>query len=651
MASGRIKNPESIDALDIALARSADSSEARALIEKQSRLIDTQEELARTDMRHRGWQIIGERVGAMLKAMTVIVGLLVLFGITSFFWTAHKANGMVMDPFSVPPTMERQGLSGAVVAQQLLDKIAALEMQTQSARAASSYENSLSDSKGVVVPYAGVSLGELRREARDWLGSENHVSGDVVQLAGGRVAINYRTLGQSGRVEGLEKDFDALLQQAAQQVFKATQPYRYGIWRSRDVAPTAELREIFTALTRSTDPREVAWGYHGLANGVATSNAERRAYYEKAFAARPNFLPAYSNLPYYFAAEGQDEAAHRAFAKSSAVLGGGADDYAASHAKHYSLSAQSNLADYEGDFTAAARLMSESSGFVADSINTAFGPFSAAAAWAKAHDFPSARAQLAAAGYLDPQRRAEAEKIAGPQESVDLLRAMASDNYPSQAQGWTALMRTYQAAADAASEPKARKDLIDSVSSVRPALALSLARSGRLAEARAAITPLSNDDDRALRIRAFIAALARDPAADRMFAAAAARMPSLPAAQMLWAEAKVRTGDAAGAIEHAAAAAKLGPNAADNLYWWGKALMAQGKAAEAAAKFAEAARHTPHWGALHLDWAGALWQSGKRGAAVERLRAASNMALSPPDKARLMAMVRSANRQIVESRQ
>ena len=158
-------------------------------------------------------------------------------------------------------------------------------------------------------------------------------------------------------------------------------------------------------------------------------------------------------------------------------------------------------------------------------------------------------------------------------------------------------------------------------------------------------------DDGALRIRAFIAALARDPAADTMFAAAAARTPSLPLAQMLWAEAKVRTGDPAAALDHATAAARLGPNAASNYYWWGKALLALHRPDEAAAKFAEAARHSPQWGALHLERAEALWQSGKRGPAVEALRAASNMALNQADRARLMRMVRSANRQILEMKQ
>ena len=134
MATKRVKYPESLDAIDIALARAVDSDEARALLEKQARLIDSQETLSRADLRHRGWQIIGEQIAAFLKAMTVAVGLLALFLIASFLWSAHKSSGMVMDPFNVPATMSGQGLTGAVVAQQLLDKVSALENGTQSAR-------------------------------------------------------------------------------------------------------------------------------------------------------------------------------------------------------------------------------------------------------------------------------------------------------------------------------------------------------------------------------------------------------------------------------------------------------------------------------------------------------------------------------------
>ena len=53
-------------------------------------------------------------------------------------------------------------------------------------------------------------------------------------------------------------------------------------------------------------------------------------------------------------------------------------------------------------------------------------PFLTAEAWADAHDFERARAALAAAGMLDPVRRAAAEKIAGAQLDLAGLRAIAT---------------------------------------------------------------------------------------------------------------------------------------------------------------------------------------------------------------------------------
>src|SRR3954468_22093383 len=159
MATRRVQNPDTIDPLDIAMHKARDSGEARSLLEKQARLIDTQEVLAKADLTHRHWQIISERIGAALKALTVAAGLMVLTAIGVFLWSAHQARGMVVDAFSVPPEMERSGMTGAVVASELLDKVSALEAQTQSARAQSSYEDSWSDSKGVEVPYTGVSIG------------------------------------------------------------------------------------------------------------------------------------------------------------------------------------------------------------------------------------------------------------------------------------------------------------------------------------------------------------------------------------------------------------------------------------------------------------------------------------------------------------
>lgn len=650
MARKRVKNPESLDAIDIAMARAVDSDEARMLLEKQARLIDSQETLTRADLRHRGWQIIGERVAALLKAMTVLVGFLLLLGIASFFWTASRASGMVMDPFTVPPALDRQGLTGAVVAQQLLDKIATLENGTQSARASSSYENSWSDSMGVAVPYAGVSLGELRREARDWLGSERHLSGEVVQLAGGKIAISFRNGQSAGRIEGDGRDFNALLDKAALLVFQETQPYRHAIWLSRNGGKTEDLRTIFTKLSRSNDERERLWGLHGLAGSVAETEAESLAIYRRALELDPKFLPAIGNLPHYAKRAGNDENAYRLFAKSVVALKAGQDDYNPSHAMSYGLSAQSRVAEYEGDLLRAAQFMSDSVAYKADAVNTALRPFLAASAWGKAHDFSAARDELAAAGYLDSARRASIEEMFGKQDSVRLILATATDDHAVRAREMVMLIDDHLRAAAAAPDATTRQASIYAADFYRPDAALAYARAGRLREATSIIGPLPATNDGAFRARSFIAMLSRDPAADRMFAAAAARTPSLPAAQMLWAEGKVRTGRPAEALAHAEAAARLGTNAADNYLWWGRALLALYQPREAVEKIALAAKHAPAWGGARLDWAKALWQTGDRGGSAAQLKEASARTLSDADRARLRRMVASAKRQLSRGR-
>ena len=637
--------PDTTDSIDIAMGRARGSDQARDLLTSQSHLIFTQELLARADLRHRGWQIIGERVGAILKIMTAVVGALVLIGISAVLWSAHRASGMVMDPFSVPPALASQGLSGAVVAQQLLDKIAALESGTQSARAASSYENSLSDSKGVVVPYAGVSLGELRREARDWLGSENHVSGDVVQLPGERIAISFRTLGESGRVEGNQADLNALLDQTALSVFKATQPYRHAIWLFRKGATTTDqFRTIFAQLGRSSDLRDRVWALHGMANMASSSDEESKAYEERALKLRPGFLPALSNVPYYSQRAGHDEEAYRLWVTSAKGFAAGEDDYTPSHAKHYGLNAESNAAALKGDLTKAAELSSESAEYMADAPNTAYGPFGAALAWSLAHDFPKARAQLAAAGDLDPARRAEAEKLNGPLASLSELLAIATDDFATQASDTLVLMARLRRDAATATDARTRNSNLASVDGLRPLAAVLLAQAGRTREAQAMIAPSPATNDSALRARAFVAALARDPSADRLFAAAAARTPSLPAAQAMWAEALLRTGRNAEAETHSREALKLGPNSAEAQRLLGEALLAQRKPADAERAFAAAARLEPQWGVVQMRWAEALWRLGKHDEVRARLAAAARMALNPADRALLGTMTRKAKR-------
>lgn len=636
--AGNGEDADSIDGVDLALALAHGSTEARALIEKQSRLIDAQETLARADLKHRGWQIIGERVGSLIKALTALVGILILLGVASFLWSASRASGMVVDAFSVPPAMDRQGLTGAVVAGQLLDKVTAIEASTESARAPSSYENSWSDTDGVVVPYTGVSLGELRRDARAWLGSETHLRGEVVQLGGGQIVIAFRAGKASGRVEGNQAEFDAVLEQAAAAIFKATQPYRYVVWLGRSGGNPAEATQILTTLSRSPDLKEKLWAMHGLALNAGT-DAEAKAIYQRALRLRPDFLPAIGNMPIYDLAAGQEEEAYKLRQRAAAAYRVGQPDYNPAHAATYALDSEADVAKFKGDLQGEARMRAEAVDQVAATNVVAVRPFSAALAHATIHDFAAARATLAAAGYLDPARLADVEIKYGKQRSLKMLHAIATGDSAVRVAEFKAMIASLQQSASVASAFASQASAEELINSFRPNLATALARIGRWQEAEAVIAPMPDDHDAAIRARGLIAAYAgRDSQSDTLFARAVARTPSLPAGHYAWAEALLLRGDTTRSIEQARLASQKGPRWAEPLKLWGDALSKQRNPKDAAAKYAAAAERAPRWGQLHMRWASALWRLGKRDEARAKLRAAARMDLSDADRVHLRGM-------------
>jgi Tfp pilus assembly protein PilF len=638
VASVANQKNDSVDALGIALAQSHGSDEARALLEKHSRLIDAQEVLARADLRHRGWQIIGERVGALIKGLTALVGILILVGIASFLWSASRASGMVVDAFSVPPPMDRQGLTGAVVAGQLLDEVIAIEASTESARAPSSYENSWSDTDGVVVPYTGVSLGQLRRDARAWLGSETHLKGEVVQLGGGRIGIAFRAGKASGRVEGKEAEFDAVLKRAAATVFKTTQPYRYVVWLGRNGGNPAEADQVLTTLARSSDLRERLWAMHALALNAST-NAEAKAIYQRALRLRPDFLPAIGNMPIYALAAGQEEEAYKLRQRATAAYQAGQPDYNPLHAASYALESEASAAEMKGDLQSAARMRAEAVDQVAAANVVATRPFNAAEAHAAVHDFAAAQATLAAAGYLDPARRADVEAKYGPQLRLKQLLAIAADDSGVRAAELQTTIAALRQSASRATAFASQAAAEESINLLRPTLAIALARAGHWGDAEAVIAPMPANHDAAIRARGLIAAYAgRGTQSDALFARAVARTPSLPAGHYAWAEALLLRGDTRRAIEQARLANHNGPRWAEPLKLWGDALVAKRNYKEASAKYAAAAERAPRWGRLHMRWASTLWRLGKRDEARARLRAASAMDLSEADRRHLATM-------------
>ena len=140
--------PDSTDPVEVAMAAAADDPAARQIVRsmltKQDRLFDAQiSQLGRQRWRDGFFALLC--AGLFLAAAT-------------FFWSAWRADGIVLAPFGVPPALAERGVTGTVVASQLLDRLTAMQAETTSIRPASNYGDDWSNKIKVDLPYAGVSI-------------------------------------------------------------------------------------------------------------------------------------------------------------------------------------------------------------------------------------------------------------------------------------------------------------------------------------------------------------------------------------------------------------------------------------------------------------------------------------------------------------
>ena len=241
-----------------------------ALADKQSAFIDTQQHHAHEqykNIRLRNWE---QRFGLLLRIATGFVGLAIAAGLVLMIWEAAHADGLVIESFSVPPDLAAKGITGQVLASQMLDKLTTMQNATGSLRPAKSYSNNWGDDLKVEIPDTGVSFGEAYRFLRGRLGHETRISGEVYWVDK-NITVTVRAAGESGAAfTGPQSDLNALIQKASEQVYSNTQPYRYANYLDHyapmlGAAPRSEEAEvIFKRLTGNPSPQEQGWAWLGL---------------------------------------------------------------------------------------------------------------------------------------------------------------------------------------------------------------------------------------------------------------------------------------------------------------------------------------------------------------------------------------------------
>ena len=623
-------NPAAIAAALDAARGSADvAGRAAVFLEKQSLLTDLQiEDLKREDML-RHWSLRVRHISDVMKlafqfAVAFIVLAVALF-IGEAVWSAAHDNGLVVEAFDVPPDLAARGLTGQVVAGQILDKLAGMQNATASARPADSYSSNWGNDFKVQIPDTGISVGEFYRYLRGWLGNETHITGEVYRTASG-IAVTARKSGDPGETFlGKEADLDKLIQQAALSVYAHTQPYRYAAFVSANSTPAgnSEARRIYDLLVTDPSPRERAWAYVGLTNlaMVDVDIDEAVDDCRKALAIDPDLAVAGVNLEGGEILLGHAEAALEvARTQVRAFDNGRAHDLSTRAAAILDADEHANLAGYLGDMGEAARWSTREATLPDYSNKAANAQLSVAGDLAQMHDGQGARRIWQ---HLAPTK--------DPATLANRLgnRALA-DFFLENWNAVIAAREPFEKSTEATVGPLAR--LIEERQE-RPAVAYAMARAGDMKGAMALIAPAPADCYACLRMRGLIDMVRKDwGASEYWFSRAVREAPDLPFAYAEWGQMLSAKGDYDGAIEKFRAANLKGPHFADPLEMWGEALMAKNRSDLALAKFEEANKYAPNWGRLHLKWGEALVYAGQRGEARKQFAIAARLELSEGDK-------------------
>ena len=593
-----------------ARSRAAGDRDAKldAFLEMQTELVGLQKEHLHEQrelvLSRLRWGRFSDRIKAGLQVMTGLVGLFIVIAIAAMAWQAHDDHGVSIEAFSVPPDLAQRGLPGQVVASELLDRLSELQSKTVTRRPAASYADDWGRDIKVEIPETGVSIGELNRYLRDWLGGETRITGEVVRTPAG-LAVTARAGAAAGRrFEGPEADLDKLIGLAAESVYAQTQPYRYAVY----LASTGRADQALVAYRRLAEtgaPEDRPWAYVGW--GAVLME-------------RGDFEGAVGLIRKALALEGSNDAA-----------GAGGQLFAAlhllSHWQDELANAPHDARPHMVDFAVGDNRWQVAHPVVADTLQEGGignDTFLSVMALSRSHDI---------SGALRVARGSHLVGTTDPTVLVNYLMTTNAAGFATFAyDDWPGVERGVR------SSPQANPGIRIRFNSAMLANAASV--EGRTAEAEALIAPTPIDCDICVDARAVIAARKGDwAAAWRWIDMLEARTPQIPFAPTDHGKLLLDHGDTDAAIAELAKAHRISPHFADPLELWGEALMKKGDFAGAAAKFAEADRSAPRWGRNHMLRGEALMLSGRYREARAELEAANGMDLTKPDRAALNVLL------------
>jgi hypothetical protein len=540
----------------LALA-SASREKADDFLERQSALAEMQMENLRLqndnllkqdefELSHLRFRRVSDYARFALEIAGFLVVLLLVCGLGTMVWNATQDRDLVVDAFSVPADTAQSGMTGDVLAGRVLDALGHMQADTYSlTQGAGSYRSNDSKQVRIEIPSTGISLGELNRYLREWLGHETHVAGALVHTPKG-LALTIRYGAAPGStVEG--SSLDTLIGQAAERLYAASRPLRYADYLGTH-GRFAEAEAVIVPLAGRGSPQERALAY--LSWGTLLYQ-EGDAYGEMEKSRIATELDPANAAAWYQIDAGAFNASHRETAVRaeetvlSLIKAGKAVDLNPDMASSLLATLETDLAIDKGDSHGAIAQCQSGLSYALDCATQFLVNYEL-----HDHNIREARRLSALIPTLDRDGK--------PNPGLSFAQSWIA----SAEQNWTAEI-ALEKKTDQLFAGRTRGSW-DRHTQLWPALAEAMARGGDIAGAETLIDKTQIDCDSCVITRGTIAAVGHKwTAADHWFALVSARTPSLPYADEAWGEALLWSGNKAEAKKQFEIAAQLDLSAAD----------------------------------------------------------------------------------------
>ncbi len=593
---------EAFAAAVAAIASRQDPGVARkteVFLEKQAQLLDTQREhledehaLRLEHLAHQRHLLRGQRLGQAIRiGFQVVIALVVIvigIGVALMLHDAFTSHSVVIDAFDAPATLAARGVTGKVLAGDVLDELTRLQNATAGGPAAGfkrSLSNAWSNQLTVEVPETGVSLAELSQMLRARFGHDVHIGGAVVQTDSGGLALTVRGDGFAAKTfVGGADSLQQLTAQAAQYLYAQSEPALWGAYLQQ-TGRCPEALDFVRSAYDTADPQYRPTLLYDEAVCVLDTGgplSEIIALLDQARTLDPDFsLDSYLSEQSLSVAYGDEEQAWRIGQKIAPL---------AAHRQPLQRAFFESQSDgLNRDFSALRGLMVE---FLQDTSGGGFPRPTAHLLLANAevalHDPDAAEVALQSAPQNTPGERRAATVIRG------LIADERGDSVTAAQQ--------LEAASAGIADPLGRNSLFPRLVGAGTGCVIAPIEE-KAGHPEKADALLANADAAHLtdcqRFRGDILDHRGDWAgAQQAYTAAVALAPDLPAGYYSWGVALARHDDLVGAVAKLQAANQRGPHWADPLKAWGDVLAKQGHWKDALAKYDEALKYAPNWAAL-----------------------------------------------------